>query len=138
MHASRRQKLHPRCDDERWTKGLRFVETVEKRTDVDPFEYNVVVPHRCCLHLVCSVLLMATDENTRIAVDPDVHFGKPCIAGTRIPVRDVLELVQEGLSFKAITTEYDPDLEEEDVKACVQYAIDTIDAEEIHVSTSVS
>jgi uncharacterized protein (DUF433 family) len=81
---------------------------------------------------------MATDENTRITVDPDVHFGKPCIAGTRIPVRDVLELVQEGLSFKAITTEYYPDLEEEDVQACVQYAIDTIDAEEIHVSTSVS
>jgi uncharacterized protein (DUF433 family) len=81
---------------------------------------------------------MAADENTRIAVDPDVHFGKPCVAGTRIPVRDVLELVQEGLSFEAITTEYYPDLEEADVKACVQYAIDTIDAEEIHVSAPAS
>jgi uncharacterized protein (DUF433 family) len=81
---------------------------------------------------------MAADETTRIAVDPDVHFGKPCVAGTRIPVRDVLELVQDGLSFEVITTEYYPDLEEADVKACVQYAIDTIDAEEIHVSAPAS
>lgn len=69
---------------------------------------------------------MANDQESRIVVDPDVHFGKPCVAGTRIPVRDVLELVQEGLSFEEITTDYYPDLEEADVKACVQYAIDTI------------
>lgn len=81
---------------------------------------------------------MTTGEAPRIAVDPDVHFGKPCVAGTRIPVRDVLELVQEGLSFDVITTEYYPDLQKADVKACVQYAIDTIDAEEIHVSVSSS
>ncbi|WP_263819475.1 DUF433 domain-containing protein [Salinibacter sp.] len=81
---------------------------------------------------------MAANENPRIAVDPDVHFGKPCVAGTRIPVRDVLELVQDGRSFEAITTDYYPDLEEADVKACVQYAIDTIDAEEIHVSAPAS
>ena len=29
----------------------------------------------------------------RIAVNPQVHFGKPCVAGTRIPVQQVLELV---------------------------------------------
>ena len=29
----------------------------------------------------------------RIAIDADIHFGKPCIAGTRIPVQGVLELV---------------------------------------------
>lgn len=76
----------------------------------------------------------ASDDDARIAVDPDVHFGKPCVRGTRIPVRDVLEVVQEGYSFDVITTQYYPDLEKADVKACVQYAIDTLDAEEIHVS----
>jgi uncharacterized protein (DUF433 family) len=81
---------------------------------------------------------MPADQTPRIVVDPEVHFGKPCVAGTRIPVRDVLELIQEGLSFQAITTAYYPDLDEADVKACVQYAIDTIDAEEIHVSPSSS
>jgi uncharacterized protein (DUF433 family) len=32
----------------------------------------------------------------RIKVNPDVHFGKPCIEGTRIPVQDVVELIAEG------------------------------------------
>lgn len=77
---------------------------------------------------------MPDAQDARITVDPDVHFGKPCVAGTRIPVRDVLELVREGISFDTITTDYYPDLETTDVKACLQHAIDTIDAEEIHVS----
>lgn len=38
----------------------------------------------------------------RIAVDAGVHFGKPVIAGTRITVQDVLELINEGLSFETI------------------------------------
>lgn len=75
-------------------------------------------------------------SDPRISVDPNVHFGKPCVAGTRIPVRDVLELLRAGQSFEAITTDYYPDLEDADVQACVQYAIDTIDAEHIHVRTS--
>lgn len=61
---------------------------------------------------------MPAEQPSRIAVNPEVHFGKPCVAGTRIPVRDVLELVQEGLSFETITSDYYPDLEEADVKAC--------------------
>lgn len=77
-------------------------------------------------------------QQSRISADPDVHFGKLCVTGTRIPVCDVLELVQEGLSFEAITTDYCPDLEEADGKACLQYAIDTIDAEEVHVSAPSS
>ncbi len=38
----------------------------------------------------------------RIAVNSEIHFGKPCITGTRIPVQSVLELVREGLGFDAI------------------------------------
>ena len=29
----------------------------------------------------------------RILVNPQIHFGKPCIAGTRITVQSVLELL---------------------------------------------
>jgi uncharacterized protein (DUF433 family) len=72
----------------------------------------------------------------RIAVNPKIHFGKPCVAGTRIPVQSVLELVREGLSFAAIIQDYYPDLEPEDVRACIQYAIDVVAAEDIHVATS--
>ncbi len=69
----------------------------------------------------------------RIAVNPQIHFGKPCVAGTRIPVQSVLELVQEGIPFEAIIRDYYPDLEIEDVRACIQYAIDVVAAEDIHV-----
>ena len=62
----------------------------------------------------------------RIAVNPNIHFGKPCVAGTRIPVQSVLELVSEGLSFEEIIQDYYPDLEIEDIRACIQYAIDVI------------
>ena len=30
----------------------------------------------------------------RISVNPKIHFGEPCVAGTRIRVRDVLELLR--------------------------------------------
>ncbi|MCC3612301.1 MAG: DUF433 domain-containing protein [Microcoleus sp. PH2017_40_RAT_O_B] len=38
----------------------------------------------------------------RISVNPQIHFGKPCIVGTRITVQSVLELLNEGLSFGEI------------------------------------
>ena len=71
----------------------------------------------------------------RITVDPEVHFGKPCIAGTRITVQGVLELLGEGLSFDEIIQGYYPDLTPEDIRACVQYAIALVAAEDIHLTT---
>jgi uncharacterized protein (DUF433 family) len=70
----------------------------------------------------------------RIAVDPHVHFGKPCVAGTRIPVLNVLELLWEGLSFDDIVRDYYPDLQVEDIRACIRYAMDIIVAEDIHIT----
>ncbi len=57
----------------------------------------------------------------RIVVDPKVHFGKPCIEGTRITVQSVLELLREGLSFDEIIQDYYPDLTIEDIHACIQF-----------------
>lgn len=72
----------------------------------------------------------------RIAVRPDIHFGKPCVAGTRIPVKDVLELVREGIAFPDILRDYYPDLTVEDIRACVQYAIEVVALEDIHLAVS--
>lgn len=72
--------------------------------------------------------------SSRISVNPQIHFGKPCVAATRIPVQNVLELVREGLSFSQITADYYPDLAEEDIRACVQYAMDILAVEDIHVA----
>ena len=74
--------------------------------------------------------------NDRIAVDSRIHFGKPCVRGTRIPVRDVLELVREGISFTEIRRDYFPDLSIEDIQACVQYAMDVVSLEEIHLTAN--
>jgi len=70
----------------------------------------------------------------RITVDPAIHFGKPCVAGTRITVQSVLELIQEGLSFSDIIENYYPDLTIEDIRACVSYAIALVSVEDIHVT----
>ena len=71
---------------------------------------------------------------SRIVVDNKIHFGQPCIAGTRIPVYCVLELVQSGISFQEIIDKYYPDLKIEDVRACVEYATEIVKSEEIHLA----
>ena len=72
--------------------------------------------------------------NERISVNPNIHFGKPCVTGTRITVQSVLELINEGLSFNEIRQDYYPDLEIEDIKACMDYPIALISAEDIRVA----
>ena len=67
----------------------------------------------------------------RITTDPAVHFGKPCVAGTRVPVQCVLELVREGVAAEDIRRDFYPNLSPEDVRACVQYAIDLIALEDL-------
>ena len=74
--------------------------------------------------------------NDRIAVNPKIHFGKPCIAGTRVPVQSVLELVREGIAFDQIIRDYHPDLKPEDIRACIQHAIDVVAAEDIRLATT--
>lgn len=69
----------------------------------------------------------------RISVNPNIHFGKPCVAGTRITVQSVLDLVNEGLSFREIISDYYPDLQVEDIRACIRYAIALIAAEDIDI-----
>ena len=72
--------------------------------------------------------------NERIQVNSDIHFGKPCVAGTRITVQNVLELINEGLSFDQIKMDFYSTLETEDIRACMDYAIDLISAEDIKVA----
>lgn len=71
----------------------------------------------------------------RIVVNEGVHFGKPCIAGTRIPVVDILELVRDGVAFDEILDNYYPDIQLDDIKACLKYVIDIVIAEDVHISS---
>ena len=49
---------------------------------------------------------------------------------------DVLELVSEGLPFEQIVQDYYPDLDPEDVRACVRYAMEVVASEDIHVTVA--
>jgi uncharacterized protein (DUF433 family) len=57
-----------------------------------------------------------------ISINPAVRFGKPCLAGTKIAVADVMQLANAGVAMREIISEYYPDLTEEQVKACIEYA----------------
>ncbi|MGL6096422.1 MAG: DUF433 domain-containing protein [Fimbriiglobus sp.] len=57
----------------------------------------------------------------RITVDPLQCGGRPCVRGLRIRVSDVLDLLAAGLSPADVVAEL-PDLEPDDVTACLRYA----------------
>ena len=48
-------------------------------------------------------------------------------------MKDVLELIRDGVPFDKIVHDYYPDLTCEDIRACIQYAMDIAAAEELHV-----
>ena len=57
----------------------------------------------------------------RITINPKQCGGRPCVRGMRIRVSDVLDLYAAGLNSEEILEEM-PDLEREDLQACLQYA----------------
>ena len=57
----------------------------------------------------------------RLAVDPEVRFGKPCVRGTRITVGDVLGYLAGGMSEDDILRDF-PQLTRDDIRACLAYA----------------
>ena len=62
----------------------------------------------------------------RITVNPKQCGGRPCVRGMRIRVVDVLDLLASGLDTHQILEEM-PDLEADDIKACIAYARRRID-----------
>lgn len=65
---------------------------------------------------------MQNAVSNRITVNPNQCGGKPCVRGMRIRVTDVLELLANGLTPTQIIDEL-PDLEPDDLKACIRYAL---------------
>jgi len=57
----------------------------------------------------------------RITLDPDICHGKPCVRHMRWPVEVILDLVASGITIDDILTDH-PELEREDIIACLQYA----------------
>lgn len=62
----------------------------------------------------------------RITINSKQCGGRPCVRGMRIRVVDVLDLFANGLDASQILDEM-PDLDADDLKACLQYASRRLD-----------
>ncbi|MBE7497460.1 MAG: DUF433 domain-containing protein [Verrucomicrobiaceae bacterium] len=67
------------------------------------------------------MLLKPSSLPARITCDPEICHGKPVIRGLRYPVEAVLEYLDGGSSIEEVLAEF-PDLEREDLNACIEFA----------------
>ena len=62
----------------------------------------------------------------RITFNPAQCGGRPCIRGMRIRVKDVLDMLAGGATPEEILQDF-PDLEAEDICACIAFAATYVD-----------
>ena len=74
---------------------------------------------------------MNPDWRSRIVIDPNVLVGKPTVRGLRIRVEHVLRALANGVPEAELLTDY-PDLESDDIRACLNYAAETVPAERVY------
>ena len=68
----------------------------------------------------------------RITQTPGKCAGRPCIRGMRIRVSDILETLADNVTPSEILADF-PDLEPEDIQACLLFASLSIDFPRIAV-----
>ena len=76
---------------------------------------------------------MSVELAPRIVVDPAIRFGKPVIAGTRVPIDLIVAKLAGGMTVEEVAEEYDISLE--DVRAALGYAASILADEEIRGTT---
>ena len=67
----------------------------------------------------------------RIAIDPEIHHGDPCIKGTSIPVAMVVGSLADGMTFDDIRRDYSQ-LTDDDLYAALAYAAEVMRQEIIY------
>ena len=72
------------------------------------------------------------DQNLleRITVNHKVMVGKPTIRGLRITVEQILKALANGISTQELLEDY-PELEPEDIRAVLFYAIELVSEEQV-------
>lgn len=71
-----------------------------------------------------------------ITVDSSIQFGKPVIAGTRVPVEVLVGHIAAGDSIEQVAAEYD--ITPEDVRAALKYASKIIASETLIYGSAFS
>jgi uncharacterized protein (DUF433 family) len=72
---------------------------------------------------------MNVDWQARIVTSPDTLFGRPVIAGTRIGVDFILDLMAPGWSSQRILDEY-PHVKPDDLQAVFAFVRDCLKEED--------
>jgi len=68
---------------------------------------------------------------SRITLNPEICHGRPTIRNLRYPVETILELLASGMTHEEILQDY-PDLERDDLLACISYAAELTKLKSIH------
>ena len=67
-----------------------------------------------------------------ITIDPEISHGKPAIRHLRYPVESMLEYLAAGDTFEDLLVQF-PDLEREDLQACVEFAAQSLKLKSQHL-----
>jgi len=67
----------------------------------------------------------------RITINPKVCFGKPTVRNLRYPVEMIVELLAAGMTIEELLEDY-PDLEREDITACLYFAAKMLKVKSVH------
>lgn len=68
---------------------------------------------------------MGVNWRERIVIDPALHHGEPCIAGTRVPVRVIVGSIADGDTPAQIIDAY-PQISAEDIQAALKFAAEAV------------
>jgi uncharacterized protein (DUF433 family) len=71
----------------------------------------------------------------RITINPAICHGKPTIRNKRYTVESILEYLAGGDTAETLLVEF-PDLEREDILACLYYAVEMIKLRTVYVAAA--
>jgi uncharacterized protein (DUF433 family) len=74
---------------------------------------------------------------SRISINPNICFGKPCIRGHRIWVSLIPDFLASGMTIAEVLEDY-PSLEEADIYACLAYGAEMSRERYIDISLEAS
>jgi uncharacterized protein (DUF433 family) len=60
-----------------------------------------------------------------IIIDPEIHYGEPCIKGTHVPVAILVGSIPDGMTIDEVIKEY-PQITHEAMRAALSYAADMV------------
>ena len=75
------------------------------------------------------------DLIARVSLNTEICHGKPTIRNSRYMVESILEYLAGGDSIEDVLSEF-PDLQKEDVLACIAYATASMKLKDVQVTTA--